>query len=280
MKNYGGYWKYPSMTQMQYNDYLQSYVQHTVPASMFAPTYEYLVCNNLVPPTPPPPPPPPPSAPSYSAPAYQRYGKRPGPQQDNELNTPEEIDKWIAQRRKNFPTRTHIESKKNNEKLKAETGALSKLERKLRQKIKFIKSADGPPQRYGGNRNWRNNRPNSGPNPNAHTQNTPQARPAQTATQSTGVPVAGKRPETEEQKKPEQPTAQGQQGVASEKAAEKGQNCYGKNKRRKKKVGEAKVDRFKYRQNTVYQSLIRQEVDREHSILLQVFRYFVKNGMV
>ena len=69
------------------------------------------------------------------------------------LNTPEEVQKWIEARRKNFPTRANIERKKREEELKREKGVyvpqtkrenLSLLEVKLRKKIRFIGSSDKP----------------------------------------------------------------------------------------------------------------------------------------
>jgi len=76
-----------------------------------------------------------------------------GLQQLNSLNTQkappvskeeqEETEKWIAQRRKHFPSRQKLQNKQEVQALKEEKGALenlSKLEVKLRKKLRLITS--------------------------------------------------------------------------------------------------------------------------------------------
>jgi len=75
--------------------------------------------------------------------------------------TDDETEKWIQARKRNFPTSKRVEEVKINGKIKEEKGILSKLEIKLREKIKILSKIDKKGyNRVDNNRN-RNNRGNN-----------------------------------------------------------------------------------------------------------------------
>ncbi|CAG9329656.1 unnamed protein product [Blepharisma stoltei] len=80
----------------------------------------------VLPPVPPPPPPDPPSPPREI-------------HIDPVLDTPEEIAKWIASRKRNFPSKKNVIKKEMKEKEKEERGDLSKFELRMRKRLALIR---------------------------------------------------------------------------------------------------------------------------------------------
>jgi len=244
MRNYGSHWpSYPSMTQDQYNYYLQSYIQqHNQGYFMPAPSpyyeYEYLVSQGIIPREQPPPP--------------KTHGHH------SEFDDPEEIEKWLAQRRKNFPTRERIEVKKDVEKMREERGLLkkselSKLEIKLRQKIKFL---DNEPKNKKKNKGARKNKKKK-------------------LEAKKEVPPM----EIEEGEIVQVKEEQGKSAQSPTILEEDKNNVKDFNKQNKKK-DKSNAVRFKYRKNNLFNLLVSKEVNTEHNTLLQIFRYFVRNKIV
>lgn len=88
-------------------------------------TYRFPFIN--LPSVPPPPPPDPPSPPREI-------------HIDPVLDTPEELAKWIASRKRNFPSKKNILNKDLKEKEKQERGDLSKFELRMRKRLVLIRN--------------------------------------------------------------------------------------------------------------------------------------------
>lgn len=319
MKNYGNYWNaYPGMTQDQYNVYLQSYMQQHNQGYLIPPTvspyaeYEHLVRQGIIPREQPPPP----ENPKDNI-GIQTLNIERNP----ELDTPDEIEKWLEQRRKNFPTKTRIEAKKNLEIMKEEKGALrkselSKLEIKLRQKIKYIESETKTKKKKKKNK-AKKQMQKGGIVENVKDNPQKINEPTITSSQKEEIMKEFKREilesiELEEGEIVESKKEQGefnfnieQHNIGCElpkdinekkinlEESEKKGNIEHEKTQSAEKPKEIILDkkpiykkekkipiRFKYRKNNLYNLLIQKEVNMEHSILLQIFRHFVKNKIV
>ena len=329
---------YPStMSQSQYNSYLQNYMQQHSATSFSQPgpaqpappyqyayqyqpyqaqpipppyiqpsapsqyaTYEYLVSQGVVPKVQPPPP-----GRLAAASDYNRYGRagmntggtastnradKPS-MRNPELDSPEEISKWLEQRRKNFPTRAKVESKKNVEKVREERGALkrselSKLELKLRQKIKFLEGDFGDKKKMRKNQKKKNIRNDDKKTKGAKTMKDEKKISAVAAVAAVPsgekeeieegeivVPVTTKVTEQQSQQSQQEPRQDRNKGRAM--ADEKN-----KSRPHPQQPKGGNFNRFKYIKNNLFNSLTRKEEHMEHSVLLQIFRHFVKENII
>ena len=90
----------------------------------------------------------PPSPPPY--PAIESPPMSPK-ELDPVLDTPQEIEKWVLARKKNFPSQKRIEELKEGDVAKVERGDLSKLEVRMRKRMalmrKFFKRIEEKPGR-------------------------------------------------------------------------------------------------------------------------------------
>lgn len=80
------------------------------------------------------PPPPPEESPPPSPPSQPK-------QIDPVLDTPEEIQKWILSRKRNFPSKHKIQSKKDTDTRREERGDLSKFEIRMRKRLAIVRKA-------------------------------------------------------------------------------------------------------------------------------------------
>jgi len=193
-----------------------------------------------------------------------------------ELDTPEEISKWIEQRKKNYPTKRKIEAKQKTEKIIEERGALgkkelSKLELKLRKKIKFMQSEFGEEDRIKKNKKRKYEK-------SIQKKSTVIEKPKEMIQK----PVSDEIEEGEIILPKNSIEQQSQQIV--EKTTPKPENIPKHVKFEKKPKKEQKkqirYDRMTYRKNNMFSELMKNEEAKEHSILLQICRYFVKNKIV
>lgn len=93
---------------------------------MNIPVYPYFVYLPAAPPSPPP----------YSPVESPLMSPK---EVDPVLDTPQEIEKWVKARKKNFPTRGKIEFSQETDAFKAERGDLSKLEIRMRKRMALMK---------------------------------------------------------------------------------------------------------------------------------------------
>lgn len=105
---------------------------------MNIPEYPYRVYLPAAPPSPPP----------YSPVESPLASPR---EIDPILDTPEEIEKWVLARKRNFPSKEKIENDQEQEIKKNERGDLSKLEVRMRKRMalmkKFFKQTEDRPGR-------------------------------------------------------------------------------------------------------------------------------------
>jgi hypothetical protein len=208
---------------------------------------------------------------NYFSSPYTMNNRHPGQMQHNQVyniprannvvykstNNPEldeEIRKWIDSRKRNFPTDNKVTEKNTIEKVKEDSGMLSKLEIKLRQKVKILSQIDKK-----SNRNNRNNRPKRQHRPK---------RKHNGGRQGLSAPEEAEDGEIVELKE-------------ENKIEKKAENVDGTEVRPKKEKNTQKQRRyFRYRKNKLYEELIRPDKIKEMNIILQAFRYFVNENLV
>lgn len=93
---------------------------------MNVPEYPYFVYLPSAPPTPPP------GEPIDSPLASPR-------EIDPVLDTPQEIEKWLNARKKQFPTKTKVQEDNEADKVQVKRGDLSKLEIRMRKRMALMK---------------------------------------------------------------------------------------------------------------------------------------------
>ena len=159
----------------------------------------------------------------------------------------EEVQKWINSRKRNFPTKNKIEEKTTIGKIKEDAGMLSKLELKLREKIKIISKFD-----KGGNFKQNKVRRNKRPRRKKQRKN---EEPEDGEILDTPAEDAekGERPE-----KPEKP-------LRTEK---------------KEKPQQKQRRYFRYRRSRLYEEMIKPDKYKELNIILQSFRYFINEKLI
>eukprot|EP00345_Euplotes_harpa_P005904 CAMPEP_0168329338 /NCGR_PEP_ID=MMETSP0213-20121227/7051_1 /TAXON_ID=151035 /ORGANISM="Euplotes harpa, Strain FSP1.4" /LENGTH=198 /DNA_ID=CAMNT_0008332649 /DNA_START=232 /DNA_END=828 /DNA_ORIENTATION=- len=174
---------------------------------------------------------------------------------DKVLDTPEEIRKWVQSRRRNYPSKKNIERKKEIVKRKAEMGipvtraevdgeGVSLLERKLMRKVKMVSMEE----KRGKGKGFKGKGP---PGLSSEAWVTPG-----------GVKDVGEDGEVKEKKR---------ERKEGEKVKEKKMEN-GKEKRKD-------IVKFRYKKNTIYQDIFKKEKDNEASVILQCFRYMVKQNI-
>jgi len=154
----------------------------------------------------------------------------------------EDLDLWIAQRRKNWPGRKRLEEKEKNQQELKELGVvddakLSKIEMKLRKKLTIIQRQMGAESRPQKKRLGKRDQQEKWPGEKV------------TANTASHSGQEGK-PEASKQKPPQGP------------------------KEKPLKPG------FKYKKNLILEELEAKEREKEHGIILQAFRFLVQNNIV
>jgi hypothetical protein len=154
----------------------------------------------------------------------------------------EELRKWIDSRKRNFPTKCKVDEKGNLERIREDSGILSKLEIKLREKVKILSQINKK-----GNRN-RNN--NNNDNRRKHKQRKRRIE----ETEDGEIVEQNNEALGEIEKVPDQP--------------------------KKSKAVQKQRKYFRYRKNKLYEEMIKSDKIKEMNIILQAFRYFVNENLV
>jgi hypothetical protein len=158
----------------------------------------------------------------------------------------EETQKWINSRKRNFPTKIKIDEKQTIGKIKEDAGMLSKLEQKLREKIKIISKFD----KRG---NYKQNK------------------------------VRKQRPR---RKRPNRKNDEPEDGEILETPSEEPNNIQSEkprkpeNKEKKEKPNQKHRKYFRYRRSRLYEEMIKSDKFKELNIILQAFRYFVNESLI
>ena len=189
-----------------------------------------------------------------------------------------EIEKWVLARKKNFPTKTNILEKEKKGKIKVDVGMISKLELKLRKKVNLLKKIDGKKMRN--NRNKKNKKNKNNFNILKEEKNI--------ELEEGEIQIENKNENNE--KKIENNNNENKEEIEDKKNMENKEKQYNKNKRKRNKksnknnnnnVNKAKTKfSFKYKHNFLYDNLLKKEKIQEQNIILQVFRYFIKENLV
>jgi hypothetical protein len=232
---------------------------------------------------------------------YQNYNKNNfRNQQDNDFSTQQEytpkkntkpvskeeaddIEKWIAARRRNFPSNNKTQEKQQESKMREDSGMISELERKLRQKIKVMKCLDKGGYKM---RDRNNNRSgnsqgnnqgqrsfNSFNNHNRDRRNSRRNRRNKKFKKQDDQPEEGEIVE-------EGQVIETGENLNQE---EKKESHIRDNNRHHNQPKKEKVKfrlGFRYRKSQIYENLIKQDKIKEMNIVLQAFRYFVNENLV
>jgi hypothetical protein len=168
----------------------------------------------------------------------------------------EEIKKWVESRKRNFPTKVKIEEKNTVGKIRENAGILSKLELKLREKVKILTQINKKGNRNNNNRNRRRHKQRRRKDKRDYD-----GKPLQDEEAEDGE-IVEPRPENIENNN---------QPKRSYKPEESG--AKDKNKPKQRKF-------FRYRKNRLHEELIKSDKFKEMNIILQAFRYFVNENLV
>lgn len=200
--------------------------------------------------------------------------------QKNKNVDEEEIEKWIQSRKRNFPTSKRIEEVKLNGKVKEEKGILSKLELKLREKIKVISKID----KKGFNRN----------RTTINFRKTPQMHQNQNKGEINDIRrrKRNKNKKHNSNKKQKEFILQKDDDIEDGEIKEEDFNIECSESRIQKEKKEIQIktkenlipftkrNYYVYRRNTLYDDLIKSERIKELNILLQSFRYFLDENII
>jgi hypothetical protein len=209
---------------------------------------------------------------------HTKVGKPLNNSQGGISSTPEldeELRKWIESRKRNFPTKDRVDEKNTISKAKVDSGMLSKLELKLRQKVKILTQINGKRGRKFNNNN--NDRRNNNRGRRRHNDKRGNQQPMGNSNITEGEAEEGEIVEVKEVLTCKQDSEQNKENenrnenFQFNKAKEQKKDKNGNNKQRKF---------FRYRKNKLYEELIKPDKFKELNVILQAFRYFVNENLV
>jgi hypothetical protein len=178
----------------------------------------------------------------------------------------EEIRKWIEARKRNFPTTMRIEEKIRLDKRKEEKGMLSKLELKLREKIRFISNFDNN-SKFGRNNRDRNNRFKRGR----------RGRQKHHSKRNNEI-KNNEAPEEGEILEEKEFDLKNEENSNKDNLERRAENKKNKNKEQNRKI--IKRIGFRYRRNNIIENLMKYDKYKEMNVILQCFRYFVNEKLI
>jgi len=208
------------------------------------------------------------------------------------LDTPQEIHKWIQSRKDKFPTKRNIERKQKSMQAKMDKGipvnqqmvdgggSLSLLEKKLAKKVVMI--SDFETKRERKKRKRKHTPANMDNEAETHKIVKVQEEPLEEGETVVERPVLSIQPTQIEPQKTID--VDGKVEVISKSNEDIKQNNphQKKHNNHRPKPGNQKHNEklaFRYKRNTIYEELHKKDKDSELSVLLQCFRYIVKQNL-
>ncbi|CAI2369638.1 unnamed protein product [Moneuplotes crassus] len=207
--------------------------------------------------------------PAYPAQAQVQPQVPKKPKSKSPLDTQEEIKKWVESRKRNYPSKKNIEKKEKMIKAKAEKGIpvtlgslknmenISLLEKKLRNE---------------------HVRPTK---PEGHMNKRKRKRP-HNKDRSTKIVKFEEGDQTTPLKEGTQALEMQKEKLVTEegtKEMKKHENSRAQSQKKQQNKANAKLP-FKYKKNTIYSDLIKKEKEAEATVLLQCFRYIIKQNLL
>lgn len=189
----------------------------------------------------------------------------------------DEIQKWIDARKRNFPSINKVLEKKEIGKKMEQLGMISELEKKLREKIKIMRSLDKKGYRNKERNNLRDKRRRHKKKNSKPISEIPEEGEIVEETQmiNTEIQVDNKNEEDLE--------ITDKNEIFLKKRNRNDNNRendnINSNKDKKLKDKNQRIG-FKYKKSLIYENLIKSDKIKEMNIILQVFRYFVNEKLV
>ena len=226
----------------------------------------------------------------HHAPKHPQQVPKPKPRKqklDSVLDTPEEIQKWIASRKRNYPTKQNIERKQKAIQARVEkgipvtaqqlqeSGDVSLLEQKLAKKVVMMSEFESKKTRK------HRKRKHKGQEEGAEKfQRVEEAEDGEVVQEVQQVRFDLPEQVVEEPEKVAVEVTKGK-WVVSLILVEHPQKHQRDNKHQQQK-NQNKNDKpqFRYKKNTIYDDLLKKEKDSELSVILQCFRYIVKQKLI
>lgn len=178
----------------------------------------------------------------------------------NKISKEEEddISKWILSRKRNFPTKEKIQEKETIGKIKKNAGMISKLELKLREKIKIMTPSNGFRKKQ--TKRFRRSKKRSRKQKNSNNFHN---------NEHNNIEEDGEIIETKEFL---DSNRNNEKNIKHENISINKDDSINNNNRR--------IAGFKYRSNKLYEELIKPDKYKEMNVILQCFRYFVNEKLV
>jgi hypothetical protein len=193
----------------------------------------------------------------------------------------EEIKKWVEARKRNFPSNNRINEKNEIGKKKEELGMISELEKKLREKIKIMRTLDKGGYHMkdrGKYKNRSNRRKKKRRNFNKSNEAPEEGEIVEVKSAQCDFQDSIKIGDTEKNK------FDFHISESDEMFLQKRKRCENPNKEENKSDQIIRKNNnrvgFRYKKSFIYENLIRSDKIREMNIILQAFRYFVKENLV